>query len=265
MRILIALVPVALVLIAPAAFAGEPPARAADGRSAAPTSAKPGAKKARRPKKKPEPPPPPRDEPEDDPPAETSWRTSSPARDADPEPITARQSRDRAAARDETRSKDAEPAPISIAPLLGYATTHANLGIGIRGGYTLPMHLYVGGSLVYHFGTSVDVPSPSGGSFQSSVHLLYPGAEVGYEIPVGPVIIRPYAGIGVLLALASSSGGGGSSTSDTTSSLAFWPGCTATYGFPDSKFFVGADTRILIATSGGDPSFGMFATGGMRF
>lgn len=32
-----------------------------------------------------------------------------------------------------------------------------------------------------------------------------------------------------------------------------------------SSFYVGGDSRLVIATKGGDPSFGLFATGGMRF
>jgi hypothetical protein len=88
--------------------------------------------------------------------------------------------------------------------------------------------------------------------------------EAGYEIPVGPVVVRPYAGIGALFVSVSTTLGGAES-SDTRSTVALWPGCTVTYDVPRSPVFVGGDTRLLIATAGGDPSLGVFATGGVRF
>ncbi len=156
-------------------------------------------------------------------------------------------------------ASEEEEKPISIAPLLGYATNHANFGIGVRGGYTLPMHLYVGGTVVYHFGTSNDVPSFGGKTVTASAHILYPGVEVGYDIHAGPVIVRPYGGVGLGVALVSLG-----DESDSKSSLALWPGCQVTYDIPRSPVFVGGDARLLVMTSGGDPSFGMFATAGMR-
>ena len=41
-----------------------------------------------------------------------------------------------------------------------------------------------------------------GGKAESSVSFFYPGAEVGYDFPVGPVVIRPYGGIGVSISSA---------------------------------------------------------------
>jgi len=155
------------------------------------------------------------------------------------------------------------PKPISVAPVLGYATANLKLGVGARGGYTLGNRVYIGGTFVFHLGTSEESASPAG-NLESSARFLYTGAEGGYDIPVGPVVIRPYAGVGVIVAMVSLKAGG-ESNSDTSTSLAFWPGCTVTYAIPRSSFYVGGDTKVVIATKGGDPSFGMFATGGMHF
>jgi Outer membrane protein beta-barrel domain len=166
-------------------------------------------------------------------------------------------------ARAEGDDEHAAPRPVSVAPLLGYASASLKLGVGIRAGYTLENRVYLGGTLVYHLGTSDEADGP-GGTIGSSAHFLYTGAEVGYELPVGPVVVRPYGGVGVILSMVSLTQGG-QSQSDSSTSLAFWPGCTVTYAIPRSSFYVGGDTKLIVATKGGDPSFGLFATGGMRF
>ncbi|NOU33282.1 MAG: hypothetical protein HOO96_35745 [Polyangiaceae bacterium] len=144
-------------------------------------------------------------------------------------------------------AQEAEHPKVSVGLLVGYASTSLNFGFGARGGYTFPMNLYVGGTLQYHLGTSV---------LDSRISLLYGGAEGGYDFHVGPVVIRPYGGIGPAFVL-----GGG----ETRAALGFWPGATAYYGIPSTPVTVGADTRVLFNTAGGDPSFGFSVTGGVRF
>jgi hypothetical protein len=153
--------------------------------------------------------------------------------------------------------------PVSVAPLLGYASESMKLGVGVRGGYTLPMGLYVGGTFIYHLGSSAEGSSALG-TIESSARFIVSGAEVGYSIPVGPVTVRPYAGVGLLVAMISQKAGSQES-SDSATSLAFWPGCTALYSIPHSPAFVGIDSRLLLATEGSGVAFGAFATGGMRF
>ena len=155
------------------------------------------------------------------------------------------------------------PRPVSVAPVLGYATSRANLGVGLRGGYTIDRRVYIGGTFVYHLGSSEET-TLGGDTLSSSVRLFYPGVEAGYELPLGPVRVRPYAGMGALFISASTTMGA-REASDTRTSFALWPGCTVTYDVPESNVFVGGDTRLLIATAGGDPSFGAFVTAGMRF
>ena len=79
----------------------------------------------------------------------------------------------------------------------------------------------------------------------------------------GPVTIRPYGGVGLaVISVSSTFLGETKSASDT--SLVIYPGATAHWNIPRSAFFVGGDTRMVIATRGGDPSFGLFATAGMK-
>ena len=159
--------------------------------------------------------------------------------------------------------EDAARKRITVAPELGYATASLKLGLGVRGGYTMQNRIYVGGAFVYHFGASEEGET-LGGKVESSVSFFYTGAEVGYELPAGPVVVRPYGGVGAMFAKISMKAGG-DDKSDTSSSIAFWPGCTVTYQLPRSSLYVGGDTKLLVVTEGGDPSFGLFATGGMRF
>lgn len=161
----------------------------------------------------------------------------------------------------------ASPAHADESPTAGHASAAlllgdgfkdgVGLGLGVRGGYTLPMNVYLGGTFMYHFGKSE-------GDF--SEHLYYFGVEGGYDIYAAPVIIRPYLGLGAATATASvpdqSFGGvtiAGGSTSDTK--FGVWPGVTALY--PINNFFVGADARFLIVSDFN--TFSLFATGGMQF
>jgi hypothetical protein len=153
----------------------------------------------------------------------------------------------------------------TAAPLLGFGTNNLNFGVGVRGGYTLSQHVYVGAAFMYHFGTSYSYGGYLGGAANEiSVHALYPSGEVGYDFHVGPVTIRPYGGVGIGFVTASSTLANVSGSA-TNSSLVIYPGATAFWNIPRSDFFVGGDTRMLILTRGGDPSFGLFASAGMHF
>lgn len=152
---------------------------------------------------------------------------------------------------------------ISVAPLLGFGSNHLNFGFGARAGYTLPQKVYIGGTFMYHLGMSESY-GLFGQTNEVSTKVFYPAGEVGYDFHVGPVTIRPYGGVGVVF-ISSSVTVGNQSSSASTNSLALYPGATAQWNIPRSDFFVGGDTRILILTRGGDPSFGLFATAGIKF
>ncbi len=140
-----------------------------------------------------------------------------------------------------------------------------NLGFGARGGFTLPMNLYVGGTLVYHLGKS-----ESTAFGDASVKVLYVGAEGGYEISAGPLIVRPFVGLGYASASVSIPNPfGGGTISNSTGKAALWPGAVAL--FPIGSAFVGADLRyvIILDSDNGQgeslAAFSAFATGGLNF
>ncbi|MEI9950099.1 MAG: hypothetical protein WDO74_14285 [Pseudomonadota bacterium] len=160
----------------------------------------------------------------------------------------------------------AEAAPTaghaSIAGLVGYGFKDGvNFGLGLRGGYTLPMNLYLGGTFVYHLGKSQSTPIGD-----ASTNLYYFGVEGGYDLAAGPVVIRPYLGLGPATAKVTFPGAtsGGVTFPETTVSdtrFAFWPGATLLY--PLGPVFIGADARFLIVEDFN--AFSAFATVGYQF
>jgi hypothetical protein len=141
-------------------------------------------------------------------------------------------------------------------------------GLGIRGGYTLPMRVYVGGTFVYHFGTSPQYPGYSG-----TTKVLYAGPEGGYDIAVGPVLVRPGLGLGLALlqgnrpdCMTTSAGTRCTTVDDSQARFSLWPGVMGAY--PIGNFFLGADARYVIVMgegSGDVSAFSLFLTGGMVF
>jgi len=74
---------------------------------------------------------------------------SPPAAAAPPEPA-----KDAPATAEQKPKDEKEDHPISIAAVVGTAGHDMGLGVGLRGGYTLPQHIYFGGVFAYHFGKS---------------------------------------------------------------------------------------------------------------
>ena len=150
--------------------------------------------------------------------------------------------------------------------MLGFSTDDMNLGIGVRGGKTLDNRVYIGGSFVYHLGTSTSASAPSGTgtvvSASSSSSLFYLGPEGGYDFSVKPVIIRPYMGLGIASIMASVTVAG-TTQSNSATKFVVWPGCTVLYTVPNSNFFIGGDLRFV--TVPGGPGVGFFAFGGLYF
>src|SRR5215471_8506524 len=150
----------------------------------------------------------------------------------------------------------------SAAVLLGLATNELNLGFGARGGYTFPNNIYVGGTFIYHFGNS-DEATFNGVTTKTSSHLFYFGPEGGYDLLVGPVLIRPYLGLGFESQSVSFTCTPAAlcQASTTDSNFALWVGGHVLY--PISNFFVGGDLRALFVSNAN--SIGIFAVGGMNF
>ena len=154
----------------------------------------------------------------------------------------------------------AEPAPTaghgSVAGLVGYGFKDGmNLGLGVRGGYTLPMNLYLGGTFVYHLGKTEG---------PQSLKSYYLGFEGGYDLAAGPVVIRPYLGLGAHTVTGTMDAIPGITTEPISSSdtaFALWPGATVLY--PLGSAFLGADARYVIRDQLN--TFSLFATGGVQF
>ena len=151
------------------------------------------------------------------------------------------------------RAKDAR-AEWSGAALVGEGFNDSHkIGIGARAGYSFEPKFYVGGAVVYHFGTQFQMVG------NARMHIFYMGAEGGYDLAAGPITIRPYLGFGYANArnefldlLA------------TSAKIVTWPGVAVLV--PINSFFVGADGRLVYIFQGlGENAFGVFVTDGAVF
>ena len=145
-----------------------------------------------------------------------------------------------------------EPAQVhegaSVAGLIGFGANAYGFDLGVRGGYTLPNHVYLGGTFVFNTGFA-----GWGAGFTT-------GFEGGYEFAAGPVTVRPYGGIGFAdeqyngyynntynVTLCAEFGGiycNNTGAGGTSTSFAFWVGGTAFYDFKGGPWFVAGDIRI---------------------
>jgi len=80
------------------------------------------------------------------------------------------------------------------------------------------------------------------------VTFFYPGVEGGYDLKLGPALIRPFAGAGMVFAHASGP------VSAAGNSFTFWPGVALVGDIPKSPVFIGADVRLLVFAAGGNPA-----------
>lgn len=150
----------------------------------------------------------------------------------------------------------------SVAPLIGYGTADLKFGLGARAGYTFEgPPVYVGGTFLYHFGNSTNAANGLGVR-DADRRFYYPAVEAGYDIGIGPLLVRPYGGFGVLFARTTLTSNGISDTS-TDKQLMIYPGATAEYIFPRSPLYVGGDMRVLLPLEGESAAFSLFATAGL--
>jgi hypothetical protein len=78
-----------------------------------------------------------------------------------------------------------------------YGSDNLNLGLGARGGYTLPNGFYIGGMFDYFIGETQTVSS-GGTSVSASAHMWDVGAEGGFDFSLtDAVMIRPFIGLGI--------------------------------------------------------------------
>jgi hypothetical protein len=146
-----------------------------------------------------------------------------------------------------------DPRPASVGLLVGYATENLNLGLGIRAGYSLFERLYLGGAFMFHFGRSVG---------DATVRVFYPSVEIGYDLHLALITLRPY--VGAALTVVKGSVG---QLSASEESFSVYPGLQLDFEIPSTPGFVGIDGRYLIptGTDSFEASLGVFLTVGARF
>lgn len=132
--------------------------------------------------------------------------------------------------------------PISVTAAMGFASNSIGFGLGARVGYLVAERIYVGATVHIHL--------PTGGT------VIPMTIQGGYDVPVGPVRIRPYGAFGFVIY----SGGIG-----TYALLQF--GAELIYPIPSTDFFVGIDPfRIqLPLVSGASATWSGYLLAGMRF
>jgi hypothetical protein len=165
----------------------------------------------------------------------------------------------------------------SVGGLIGIGENEYLFNTGVRFGWTLPAHVYLGGMFMLHVGTGpyyygyygngpgvacYNAGPYSGACGGANTLGFTTGFEGGYEFAAGPVVVRPYGGIGFANitynyggavigtgcpATPGNPNGYCYSSNYTTSSIAVWGGGTAMYDFRGGPWFVMGDLRIGIA------------------
>ncbi len=157
----------------------------------------------------------------------------------------------------------------TIGGVLGFGTdSYYGFGLGVWGGYTLPYHVYLGGTFNYYTGDSI----------VSSYLFEFMG---GYDISVSPrvpVLIRPYLGLGYehfSVGDYACLNANDDCFNTGFGSFVFSIGAQGSYFFTP-HWFAGVDLRFDIPTAGGvgvnnaavvfDPNvLNLFAQGGYKF
>ncbi len=129
----------------------------------------------------------------------------------------------------------------TLAPVLGWASNGYGAAVGGRVGYTFDVPVYVGASFVYQTGEN------------ATQATWYPSGELGYDLGIGNVLLRPYGGAGAL------------ARTDTRGSVGLlYPGLAAEWLIPRSYAFLGGDARLLIPLDA-VPAVSLMGTAGLNF
>ncbi len=129
----------------------------------------------------------------------------------------------------------------TLAPVLGWASDGYGAAVGGRVGYTFDVPVYVGANFVYQTGE------------RSTQATWYPSGELGYDIGLGNVLLRPYGGAGAL-----------ARTGNHPSTGLLYPGFTAQWLIPRSYAFLGGDARLLLPLDD-VPALSLMGTAGLNF
>ena len=137
-----------------------------------------------------------------------------------------------------------------------------HLAAGMRGGVDIG-DIYAGVSAVYAFGQTLEDKSQVAGfTFKDSGNYVLFGGEVGYNVHVEPLSVRPFLGVGASITPRESCDP--RCQSDTGTHVYLAPGALALY--PIDPVFVGLDVRYNVVLGLTDGSGAMTsATVGMQF
>lgn len=167
----------------------------------------------------------------------------------------------RVTAPEEPALQDEPPRPsrLAIDGMVGVADSDLGPGVGVRASLPVVNRLRLGGTVVDHFGHSF-TRQVNGVSADGSTAALYLGPEVGWDVPLGAVLVRPYAGIGA--AFLSSTVISGVRSTDSETRAIVWPGASIEWVVPRTAFAIGGDLRLV--TIPGGPALSAFLTAGAR-
>ena len=130
---------------------------------------------------------------------------------------------------------------MTLSPELGWASAGYGAAVGARLGYTFDVPVYIGGAVVYQTGE------------RSQQGTWYPSVELGYDVGIRNVLVRPYAALGALLR-----------TQGQVSTGLLYPGVTAEWLIPGSYAFLGGDARLLLPLDA-PPAPSLLGTAGLNF
>lgn len=121
-------------------------------------------------------------------------------------------------------------------------TAGVGLGAGLRVGYTVPQKVYLGAAL------KANIAGETDGSTVVSILFVRPMAEIGYDVSTGPVVIRPYAGLGAAIVRVDATNGD-KSASATAGTFAGALGVSLLGEIPKTPMFLGADLSTFATAS----------------
>lgn len=134
-----------------------------------------------------------------------------------------------------------------------FGTNDRGFGVGLRGGYTMPSSIYLGGVFDYFFGSTDEKVVPGAGSLETKARFWSLGAEIGYDLGIAPsIVIRPIAGIGFARGSTESCTTFPDETKVCTSGSDNNPffELGGSFNWFNGRFMLGGDARFLQANSG---------------
>jgi hypothetical protein len=140
------------------------------------------------------------------------------------------------------------------------------LGIGLRGGYELDWHLYLGAGFIYYLGNSKDdAYIQRGGSavgpYSIKANYMHAYLEGGYNFWFGDLIFRPSMWLGMGFAVVDPHPQ--TNGLKTVSDFMLAPGAGLFYTWDD--WMIGGDVRYSIVTADGAKGLTFFGNIGLRF